>query len=422
MKITQAAASLIVASAIPSALASPRQLNETPDDAGVDTTATSLPEINSLINIAFPMWDVDADGSRTETSECTVTSCKWNPFYVTKRYDGLHPDLGGHPTDNDVKYAFYGSSPFGGQPYPGTPHHCPMDAPDDIKAGECPKVETTSDSSDQGPGHVGPPIALAALTWGVEAELFSMDDMFDYDSHECRVVPNVLFKMIRHYFPRTEGEKVDYPPPTVAAGGDYQYEFPSGNGVDNQKPPYAAGSPHWCTDEFLATGHWADFCPYVFEGPDAGKYRHPHIAYVALEVHLANNFMPDKCAVTWLENNPDFLNPDRVATNTPFPVMDADDAANTTMANWLGQPAFPFTYVSGDARPGALVMTAENSVSLINVDDVSVAPDVEVPTAEDDPTPDAEPDTAADEESSAISITGSLAAAIFVAVIGAIAM
>jgi len=26
----------------------------------------------------------------------------------------------------------------------------------------------------------------------------------------------------------------------------------------------------------------------VFEGPDAGKYRYPHINYAVLEVHLAN--------------------------------------------------------------------------------------------------------------------------------------
>mmetsp|Transcript_22398 Transcript_22398/g.40398 ORF Transcript_22398/g.40398 Transcript_22398/m.40398 type:complete len:414 (+) Transcript_22398:44-1285(+) len=413
MKITQTAASFIVASAIPSALA-----------AGDDSTATTLPEIFSLIDIAFPMWEVDADGNRIEMSECTVTSCKWNPFYVTKRYDGLHPDLGGHPSDNDVKYAFFASSPFAGQPYPGTPHHCPMDAPDDIKAGECPKIKTTSDSSEQGPGHVPPHISLAALTWGAEEELFPMEDMFDYDNHECRVVPDVLFKMIRNYFPRTEGEEVDYPPPITPEGGDFQYEFPSGNGLDKQEPPYAAGPPHWCTEEFTASGHWDGVCPYVFEGPDAGKYRHPHIAFAALEVYLANKHMPAECAVTWLENNPDFLDPDRVTTDTPFPVMDADDAANTTVAHWVGQPELPWTYVSGDPRPGALVMSAENSASLISVGDV------EVPSGGDDPTPDAEPDTTVGdgdeasptEESSAISMTGSLAAAIFVAVIGAISM
>ena len=39
--------------------------------------------------------------------------------------------------------------------------------------------------------------------------------MFDRDSFDCRVKPDVLFKMIREYVPRTtEGAKVEYPPPT----------------------------------------------------------------------------------------------------------------------------------------------------------------------------------------------------------------
>lgn len=45
-------------------------------------------------------------------------------------------------------------------------------------------------------------------------------------------------------------------------------------------------------------------CPYIFFGPNRGKYRHPHIAYAAVEVWLANKSMPDKCGSTWLDNNP----------------------------------------------------------------------------------------------------------------------
>lgn len=250
MKITLATTALIAASTSASDI-SARKLNDPPS-----TNNKTLPEINSLIDIAFPMWEVDENGNRVETKSCTVDSCEWNPFYVTKRYDGLHPDLGGHPTDNDVKYAFYASSPFEGQPYPGTNHHCPIDAPDDIKAGDCPKIETLSDTDTKGPGHIPPHIGLASLTRGFEEELFSMEEMFDYDSSECRVIPDVLFQMIREYYPRTEGEKVVYPSPIVPEGGDYQYEFPSGNGLDNQEPPYESGSPHWCTEEMLATGHW----------------------------------------------------------------------------------------------------------------------------------------------------------------------
>lgn len=314
---------------------------------------TKLPEIFGLIDAAFPMWEVNEKGGRVEKKACKVKSCEWNPYYITKRYDGDHPDKGGHPTDLDVKYAFYYASPFLGQPFPGTPHHCPIDSPNTVTNKDCPKLITLSDDGPYLAGHVPPHIALAALTWSIDQGKYKASDIFDYDIHECRVVPDILFKMIREYYPRIEGEAVDYPPPITPEGGDFKYEFPSGNGVDNQEPPYAPGPPHWCTEAYKATGNWADFCPYVFEGPDAGKYRHPHIAYAALEVHLANKVLPKTCATTWLENNPHFLEKSHVSTPTPFPVMENDDSADDTLENWLGQPKIPYEYKIADARPAA---------------------------------------------------------------------
>jgi len=319
----------------------------------------ALPEINSLMNRAFPMWEVDSDGKRLETKSCTVDSCEWNPFYVTKRYDGLHPDLGGHPTDIDVGYAFFGGSPFGGQPYAGTPHHCGRCDANNKKAKSCPKVETVDDSGPYGPGHVPPHISLASLTWGVQDGLFTSEEMFDYGTSKCRVSPHVLLKMIREYYPRVDGEKVPYPPPIEPEGGDYQYEFPAGNGIDNQTRPYAPGPPHWCTEEMYASGQWDGVCPYVFEGPDAGKYRHPHVAYAALEVFLAHKAMPEKCGETWLENNPEFLDVDRVTTDTAFPEMSNDYASNTSVENWLGQPVLPWKYDSGPEKAVAGLVTTE---------------------------------------------------------------
>ena len=137
----------------------------------------ALPEIGSLMDVAFPMWEVDDSGNRVETKPCTVGSCEWNPFYVTKRYDGLHPDFGGHPTDIDVNYAFFGASPFGGQPYSGTPHHCAACDGDDIMIKDCPKIETLTDKGPSGPGHVPPHISLASLTWCVhvcDLDMFGM--------------------------------------------------------------------------------------------------------------------------------------------------------------------------------------------------------------------------------------------------------
>lgn len=327
-----------------------------------------LPEINDVIKLAFPMWEVDDKGKRKKVRKCTVDDCEWNPFHITHRYDGLHPDYGGHPTENDTLYPFFASSPFDGRPYQGTRHHCPVEAPDDIPVKYCPEIVTTSDSDPQGPGHIPPHISLAALTWAVRDSLFTLDEMFDFEAFGCRVIPDVLFHMVRNYYPRTKGEAVNYPPPTTAEGGNYQYEFPSGNGLDNQEPPYAPGPPTWCTQEMLETGHWDRVCPFIFEGPDAGKYRHPHIALAALEVYLANTHMPEKCAATWLQNNPDFLDPNRVTTDKPFPVMSNDYAYAKTLENWLGQPVLPWTYKSGDARPGAKVVRAEDTAALLTIE------------------------------------------------------
>ena len=131
-----------------------------------------VPEIGRLMNKAFPMWKVDDKGNRKKTKPCTVDSCEWNPFYVTKRYDGLHPDFGGHPTDIDVGYPFFGASPFGGQPYSGTPHHCKECDSDQIKAKTCPKIVTLTDKGPSGPGHVPPHISLASLTWYVQKGIY----------------------------------------------------------------------------------------------------------------------------------------------------------------------------------------------------------------------------------------------------------
>ena len=142
-------------------------------------------------------------------------------------------------------------------------------------------------------------------------------------------------------------------PPIVPKGGDFKYEFPSGNGLEKQEPPYVPGPPHWCMEDFKATGYWDGVCPYVYKGPNAGMYRHPHIAFASLEVYLTNRAMPHKCTKTWLENNPDFLDPDRVTTDTPFPKMDADGEDRKNVANWLGQLVLPWNYTSGNTKTWA---------------------------------------------------------------------
>merc|ERR1712238_286632 len=67
-----------------------------------------------------------------------------------------------------------------------------------------------------------------------------------------------------------------------------------------------------------------------------------------------------KCGETWLENNPEFLDVNRVTTDTPFPEMSNDDAfPNTSVENWLGQPVLPWNYDSGPEKAVAGLVTTE---------------------------------------------------------------
>ena len=59
---------------------------------GYNSTNIDLTGIGSLTNMNFPMWEVDDSGNRLETKPWTIDFCEWNTFFVTKSYDGLHPD------------------------------------------------------------------------------------------------------------------------------------------------------------------------------------------------------------------------------------------------------------------------------------------------------------------------------------------
>lgn len=121
----------------------------------------------------------------------------------------------------------------------------------------------------------------------IEDGSYTVDQIFNFDFYGCRVVPDILLKMIRSYYPRVEGEKVDYPPPFTPEGGDFKYEFPSGNGIENQNPPYAPGPPHWCTKDYLDTGNWVCICVYKVV---------TLFSCVPYRIQIVNNFDPSvKC-------------------------------------------------------------------------------------------------------------------------------
>ena len=68
-----------------------------------------LPEITEVMELAFPTWNVDKKGKRVEGGG------KWNPNYLTKRWNGLDPALGGYPTPIDTRYPFEFAAAFKGE-------------------------------------------------------------------------------------------------------------------------------------------------------------------------------------------------------------------------------------------------------------------------------------------------------------------
>ena len=53
----------------------------------------------------------------------------------------------------------------------------------------------------------------------------AIEDWFDFDQNACRILPSILLKLIRNYYPREEDRSVYYPPPFSDAGGAYPLEF-----------------------------------------------------------------------------------------------------------------------------------------------------------------------------------------------------
>ena len=116
-----------------------------------------------------------------------------------------------------------------------------------------------------------------------------------------------------------------------------------------------------------------DFCPYIQTGENSGQYRHPHLALAALELWIANQCMPEKCAATWLDspNGKDYAADSTKTTSITWAEMvDNDDP--------MSQPAVPYAWPnSGNGiYPGYDVLYPGDLESK-DVDGVMTLPDVE---------------------------------------------
>jgi len=101
---------------------------------------------------------------------------------------------------------------------------------------------------------------------------------------------------------------------------------PGNPGSASDYPDYldaGHGSPHYCSQDGKDQDVSNDWCPYIFFGPSRGKYRHPHIAYAALEVFLANQTVAE-CGPTW--DDGDGANfPSSPDNSAAFPMMELVD-------------------------------------------------------------------------------------------------
>uniref|UniRef100_A0A7S4EMS4 Uncharacterized protein n=1 Tax=Pseudo-nitzschia australis TaxID=44445 RepID=A0A7S4EMS4_9STRA len=316
--------------------------------ANAQTCSIVIPEMTEVMEIAFPTWNVDANNNRIEGGG------KWNPYYLTKRWNGLDPKLGGYPTPIDTRYPFEFAAPFNGQPGAGSPHHCPKGTTNDTPVQSCPKLITDNDDGEYGIGHVPPPIALAVVRNAVKdcVDESEFESWFDFESTTapCDILPSVLATMIRNKYPRDpKTGAVKYPPPVIEGTFEYyELEFPS-----------PQGPPHWCTDDFLASGQWVDYCPYVFEGPNAGKYRHPHLALSAVMQYIAHSINPDVCGVEWDARG----YPKVPDTSIAWATMDSEEMG--------AQPVLPYNWPeNGDNKK----KDVPGLVSMVSVGDFKPTP------------------------------------------------
>jgi hypothetical protein len=239
---------------------------------------------------------------------------KFNPCYYTKAFAGEDPSLGGYPTPVDTQYPYEFAAPFFKQPGDGSTHHCPVNAKPDTPIQSCPKVNSPCPgdqkdcvviTDDYGIGHIPPFVPLAAVKNAYNSALNDQSgedpcSWFDVTSG-CNIQKSVLDRLVYDKF--GDGDKIVFEPPILLGGSPsktyYRLEY---IGQGDACAASNCRGPHYCSKEAAVADIWGDFCPYVHTGDNAGLYRHPHIAFAALELWIANQCPNVKCPPKWLDS------------------------------------------------------------------------------------------------------------------------
>jgi hypothetical protein len=330
------------------------------DDLPTNADDFGEPDWERIIEIAFPTWDVPANGCPRRdgldgplldeySTFPTPETGKWNPCYYTKAFAGLSPELGGYPTPIDTKYPYEFAAPYNQQPGDGSTHHCPEDAPADIDVGSCPKVkldcgpdcvELSTDNEFSPIGHIPPFVPLAAIKRAYSSgEHDICNDWFDFDTRGCHITIDKLDELVIADF--GVGNTIQFQPPILLEGVPSSTYFKLEYG--GESPACDKGNcrgPHYCSEDVAnAGGIWGDFCPYVLTGENAGLYRHPHLALAALELWIANQCMPSKCPSKWLDSPDGDGYAKTVKDTTGIVWIEMDDNKDP-----MAQPALPYQW------------------------------------------------------------------------------
>lgn len=327
------------------------------------------PDWAEIIKIAFPPWDVPANGcprldkiggSLEKGYEIfpTPVSGKFNPCYYTKAFAGLDPLKGGYPTPIDTKYHYEFAAPFFKQPGDGSTHHCPMNAKPNTPVQSCPKAGTggcgnsVKDcnviTAEFGIGHVPPFVPLAAIKNALLGCEENVCDWFKDGVDECSIPKMVTDRLIKKTFGTADG-KIKFTPPKILDNLNatdpkstyYKLEYLDDPEACKDKN---CRGPHYCSKAAADADIWGDFCPYIHTGENSGLYRHPHIALAAIELWIANKCNPTKCPPKWLESpaGKNYGKDPKTSTSITWSQMD-----NNT--DPMAQPSVPYSWPnSGD--------------------------------------------------------------------------
>lgn len=356
------------------------KINKTLEAIPLNAADFDEPDWEAILELAFPTWDAPANGCPRLNAvggaadaafgpATTGSGARFNPCYYTKAFAGLNPSLGGYPTPIDTHYPYEFAAPFFRQPGDGSTHHCNTND-GEVDIGSCPKLGTDCGVDGDGKpikdcaniddtygiGHIPPFVPLAAIKNEYQAMYGSQDadickDWFHYETNGCNILKSTLDRLVYKHFGNAEKGTINFQPPILLDGKPsstyYRLEY---GGESPACDKDNCRGPHYCSEEVAKAGNiWGDFCPYVHTGPNAGKYRHPHLALAALELWVANQCMPKTCPATWLAS--------------PNGQGYAADATKATSITWcdmddnlpMAQPTVPYTWPNsetGSVFPG----------------------------------------------------------------------